>query len=81
MMSISLAGLLGAIAGTALAALSYYSLVGALDRGMQERRQSQSPEERESFERNMSIVRRAILIIDLIVFAGLGYWIGSTVWD
>ena len=80
MMSISLAGLLGAIAGTALAALSYYSLVGALERHTHERQQSQSPEERESFERNMSIVRRAILIIDLIVFAGLGYWIGSTVW-
>ena len=81
MMDLSLAGLLGAIAGTVVAALNYHLFVGALERGMRDRASLQTPEERDSFDARMSLVRRIVLTIDLFVFAALGYWIGRTVWD
>ena len=81
MMNISLAGLLGAIAGTVLAAVSYHLFIGALDRHMREREQLQTPEERDDFDVKMSLVRRIVLTVDLFLFAAVGYWIGRTVWD
>jgi hypothetical protein len=81
MMNISLAGLLGAMAGTALAAVSYHLFIGVLDRHMREREQLQTAEERDNFDAKMSLVRRIVLTVDLFLFAAVGYWIGRTVWD
>jgi hypothetical protein len=81
MMDISLAGLVGAIVGTVVAALNYHLFIGVLERGMRERTQLQTAEERDSFDGRMSVIRRVVLAGDLFVFAALGYWIGRTVWD
>jgi hypothetical protein len=81
MMHISLAGLLGAIAGTVIAGLSYHLFIGALERGMRERERLQTPEERDNLDVRMSLVRRVVLTVDLFVFAAAGYWIGRTIWD
>jgi hypothetical protein len=80
MLDISLAGLIGAIAGTVVAGVSYHLSIGALDRRMRERAQTQTAEEREKAEAALSIMRRFVLTTDLLLFAGLGYWIGSTYW-
>ena len=81
MIDISLAGLLGAIAGTAVAAVNYHLFIGALERRMREREQLQTPEERDTFDRKMSLVRRIVLTTDLFLFAAVGYWLGRMVWD
>jgi hypothetical protein len=81
MIDISLAGLIGAIIGTAIAGVVYYLCVGAVQRSIAKRSLLESAEDRDRFFRNMSAVRRAILAVDLIVFAGLGYLVGSAVWD
>jgi len=81
MMNISLAGLLGAIAGTVVAGVSYHLFIGVLEQRMREREQLQTAEERDSFDARMSLVRRVVLTVDLFLFAAVGYWIGSTVWD
>ena len=80
MMNISLAGLIGAIVGTAVAAVSYHLFIGVLERLMRERAQTQTAEERDGMEGQLSLIRRVVLIADLVVFAGLGYWIGQEVW-
>ena len=80
MMEISPAGLLGAVAGTALAGVTYHLFIGVLERSMREREQTQTPEERDSFDRRMSLIRRIVLTTDLFVFAAVGYWIGRTLW-
>ena len=66
MIELSLAGLVGAFAGTVVAAFAYAPLVIALQRGLALR----APEE-------ISILRRAVLAMDILIFAGLGYWLGT----
>jgi NADH-quinone oxidoreductase subunit H len=75
---ISLAGLLGAIAGTVLAAVNYYVIIGVLEKAMREG--AKTAEERDGIETKLSLVRRLILVVDLFVFAGIGYWLGYTFW-
>ena len=67
MMDLSLAGLIGAVIGTIVAALAYVPLLTFV--------------ERESFEQEASLLRRAVLAVDIIVFAGIGYWLGAMMAD
>ena len=79
MMDISLGGLLGAVIGTVIAGVNYHVFIGVLDRHMREREQSQTPEERDSFDQRMALVRRVVLTVDLFLFAAVGYWLGRMV--
>jgi hypothetical protein len=76
MIDLSFAGLLGAFAGTVIAALAYAPLVLFFERRLRSRDPSQSAQERETFEQEVSILRRVVLAADIIVFAGSGYWLG-----
>jgi uncharacterized membrane protein YoaK (UPF0700 family) len=75
MIDLSLAGLVGAIVGTVVAAIFYHLFIGNLERAMQARAQSLPEEERGDF--NLSVVRRVVLTLDLLIFAALGYWLGQ----
>ena len=81
MLDISLAGLIGAIAGTFVAGVNYHVFIGVLERWMREREPTQSAEERDSIDVKLSLMRRIVLTVDLFVFAAVGYWIGKTFWD
>ena len=81
MLDISLAGLIGAIAGTFVAGVNYHLFIGVLERSMRERAQTQTAKERDTMEVRLSLMRRFVLTVDLFVFAALGYWIGKTLWD
>ena len=77
MMDISLAGLIGAILGTVVAAVNYHLFIGVLERRMREREQVQTAEERDHTDVRMSLMRRIVLTTDLFVFAASGYWLGD----
>jgi hypothetical protein len=79
-LDISLAGLLGAIAGTVVAGVNYHLFIGVLDRAMRERAQTQTAEERDTMDVRMSLLRRIVLTVDLFAFAAVGYWLGRTFW-
>lgn len=81
MLDISLAGLIGAIVGTIVAGVNYHLFIGVLERAMREREPTQTAEERETMDAKLSLMRRFVLTADLLVFAGIGYWIGTTFWD
>ena len=78
MIDLSLAGLLGAFVGTVVAAVTYAPLVGirraplAGARSVAERRGARDVRAARS-----SLLRRIVLAIDIVVFAGLGYWLGA----
>ncbi len=80
MLDISLAGLIGAIAGTVVAGVNYHLFIGVLERWMRKREQTLTAEERDTTDVKLSLVRRVVLTVDLFVFAAAGYWIGKTVW-
>ena len=80
MLDISLAGLIGAIAGTVVAGVNYHLFIGVLERSMREREQTQTAEERDTNEAKLSLMRRIVLTVDLFAFAAVGYWIGKSVW-
>jgi hypothetical protein len=79
MIDLSLAGLLGAIVGTIAAALVYGPLATLVERGFRSRDASASAEERRTFEQEMSMLRRGVLAADVLVLAGIGYWLGKTI--
>src|SRR5262249_61995071 len=79
MMDLSLAGLIGAVIGAVVAALAYVPLVTFVERGLRSRASAGSADERDSFEQEASLLRRAVLAADIIVFAGIGYWLGGMI--
>ncbi|HEY7299083.1 MAG TPA: hypothetical protein VH684_14350 [Xanthobacteraceae bacterium] len=72
MIDISLAGLIGAILGIAIAGAVYGTMIDAVERWLAARRDSQ--EQHAGGE--VALLRRGVLAVDMLVFAGLGYWIG-----
>ena len=79
MIDLSLPGLLGAVIGTVVAAMAYGPLVALIERGFRARGQPETAEQRETFGQEISLLRRAVLAVDIIVFGGIGYWLGQTV--
>jgi hypothetical protein len=71
MIDISLAGLVGASVGIAIAAAVYGTVIDAVERWLASRRE---PHERSGEE--VGLLRRGVLAFDILSFAGLGYWIG-----
>jgi hypothetical protein len=75
MIDLSLAGLIGAILGTVVAAVVYHLFIDRLERVVQARIQATPAEERGDL--SLSVVRRIALTVDLAVFVALGYWLGQ----
>jgi hypothetical protein len=75
MIDLSLAGLIGAILGTVVAAVVYHLFIDRLESVVQARIQATPAEERGDL--SLSVVRRIALTVDLAVFVALGYWLGQ----
>jgi hypothetical protein len=72
MLELSLYGLIGAMLGTAAAALCYGPLAALMERSLRARRDGPLADE-------LPLLRRGVLALDLLVFAGLGYWVGALI--
>ncbi len=79
MMDISLAGLVGAIVGTVIAAINYGLVIGFVEKSLRTHDRSATPEERATFEGKLGIMRRSVLALDILAFGGIGYWLGSLI--
>ncbi|TMJ75079.1 MAG: hypothetical protein E6G80_03275 [Alphaproteobacteria bacterium] len=79
MMNLSLVGLIGAVIGTIIAAMVYVPLVTFVERGVRSR--ADGAAKGETLEQEISLLRRAVLAADIIVFAGIGYWLGGMLGD
>ena len=71
MIDISLAGLVGATVGIVIAAAAYGTVIDAVERWLASRR-----EPHEGSGEEIAVLRRGLLAFDILLFAGLGYWIG-----
>jgi hypothetical protein len=85
MLDLSLAGLLGAFIGTAVAAVVYAPLVSALERLLLTSAPSENSgeggrnlSEQDACRQEKSLFRRVVLAADIVAFAGFGYWLAAT---
>ena len=76
MIDLSAWGLVGAVAGTIVAAVNYFAVIGFVEKSLRSH-QPQTIEERAEFERKIGVMRRTVLALDILLFGGLGYWIGE----
>src|ERR1700737_2120370 len=80
MIDISFSGLIGAFIGTAIAAFAYAPLVSSVERHLRTRAAGEGAAEHVDdgvMQREISLLRRGSLAADIIVFAGLGYWLAA----
>jgi hypothetical protein len=73
-MELSPAGLLGAMLGTIVGVLNYLVFLRVLVPRLRALDKSQTREERDDFERRISLMRRIVLAADVVLFAALGYY-------
>ena len=78
-MELSPAGFVGAVVGTVIGVINYAAVVVFVEARLRKLDRSQTTAEREEFERKLSLLRRMVLTIDIVVFGILGYWFGRTV--
>ena len=72
MIDLSLAGIAGAFIGIVAAAFAYGPLVRTIERSL---RASRGPNENGALE--LALLRRAVLALDILLFAGAGYWLAA----
>jgi hypothetical protein len=80
MIDISFSGLIGGFIGIAIAALAYAPLVSSIERHLRTRAAGEGAAERVDhviMQQEISLLRRGVLAADIIVFAGLGYWLAA----
>jgi hypothetical protein len=77
-MDISLAGLLGAVLGVIAAAVIYAPLAGVIERRML-KSVSAEPQERAAVAQEIGLLRRSVFTADMLLCAGIGYWIGQKI--
>ena len=75
MLDISLGGLLGAIVGTIISGLVYGTLIDAIEHFLGRRRDPRVPMSAPE----IGLMRRVVLSVNILVFAGLGYLIGHAI--
>ena len=76
-MDISLAGLIGAAVGTAVSAAIYGRLIERIETALRKRRRAE--DDRGTFAQEIALLRRGVLAVDMLLCAGLGYWIGQKI--
>jgi hypothetical protein len=76
-MELSLAGLVGAVLGTMASAALYGPLIDAIEGFLRKRRAP--TDDRATFAQELALLRRGILAADMLLCAGVGYWIGLTI--
>ncbi|MFL5049348.1 MAG: hypothetical protein ACJ8D4_04495 [Xanthobacteraceae bacterium] len=78
-MEYSLPGFIGGFVGVVIGVINYGVVISVAEGRLRKLDRSQTSEEREAFERKLSLMRRLVLGIDIAAFAALGYWFGRTV--
>jgi hypothetical protein len=75
----SLPGLIGAFVGVVVGVINYGVVVSVVESRLRKLDRSQTQVERDEFEHKLSLMRRIVLVIDIVAFSAVGYWFGRTV--
>jgi hypothetical protein len=75
----SLPGFIGAFVGVVIGVINFGVIISIVQGKLRKLDRSQTPAERDEFERKLSLMRRIVLGIDIVVFSAIGYWIGRAI--
>ena len=78
-MEYSLPGFIGAFVGVVIGVINFGVIISIVQGRLRKLDRSQTPAERDEFERKLSLMRRIVLGIDIVVFSAIGYWIGRAI--
>ena len=76
-MDLSFAGLIGAALGTIVSAVIYGRLIDLIEGAFRKGRAAE--DNQATFAQEAALLRRGVLAADMLLCAGLGYWIGQRV--
>jgi hypothetical protein len=75
----SLPGFIGAFVGVVIGVINYGVIISIVENRLRKLDRSETRAERDEFERKLSLMRRIVLGIDIVVFSVVGHWLGRTV--
>jgi hypothetical protein len=75
----SLPGFIGAFVGVVIGVINFAVIISIVEGRLRKLDRSQTRDERDEFERKISLMRRIVLGIDVVVFSAVGYWLGRTI--
>jgi hypothetical protein len=75
----SLPGFIGAFVGVVIGVINFGVIISIVQGRLRKLDRSQTSAERDEFERKLSLMRRIVLGIDIVVFSAIGYWIGRAI--
>ena len=78
-MELSLAGLVGAFVGLVAGWANYVVILGIAERKLRQLDKSETPADRAAFEDKLTLMRRIILTLDVVVFTVIGYSLGHMI--
>ncbi len=78
-MEYSLPGFIGAFVGVVIGVINFGVIISIVQGRLRKLDRSQTSAERDEFERKLSLMRRIVLGIDIVVFSAIGYWIGRAI--
>ena len=76
-MELSLPAWLGALCGMIVAVAIYVPGIRILERRLRAANVTETHEQRSAFEDKLSVMRRVLLGLNIVVLAVAGYWIGN----
>ncbi|KAA5601132.1 hypothetical protein [Blastochloris sulfoviridis] len=79
MLSLSLPGLIGAAMGLALGLLNFGVVVSFVETRLRALDRSTNAAEKADFERRITLMRRTMLVLDIVAFSAVGYLFGQTI--
>ena len=77
-MELSLAGLLGAMAGSLIGAINSVAIIAYADGWLRAHHAISTDTERQQVEDRAAIMRRSVLALNVLLCAAIGYWFGTT---
>lgn len=77
-MELSLPGLIGAVIGLVVGVIDYGLIAMLIRRAVDKMSGGSTPVARPSPER-VDLILKGVFVVNCLVFAGLGYWLGATI--
>jgi gas vesicle protein len=71
-------GLIGGLIGAVVGVVDSWIISAVLGRKLREMDRSETAADKQDYERRITLAKWLILLVNLPVFTGIGYWVGRS---